>query len=230
MRGRYLHLLFDADNTLFDFDASEEEAITGTMVRFGVEPSPEHKALYHTINGELWTLFDNGGITQEELATERFARLLARLGLEGDAGAWNRAYRASLGSLSILLPGAEELCRRLSGQYTLSLITNGLSDVQRGRLGRSPIQGYFGQRVFISDEMGCRKPEPVYFDKVLDSLDCRGQKDRVLVIGDSLTSDIRGAVDSGLDCVWLNRAGKESPSLRPTYEVRDFSQVEALLL
>ena len=139
--------------------------------------------------------------------------------MEGDAQGWNLYYRQALGSCSILLPGAESLCRKLSGRYTLSLITNGLGDVQRNRLKASPLERYFGERVFISGEMGCRKPEKVYFEKVLDALGCRKKSGQVLVIGDSLSSDIRGAFNAQLDSAWLNgstaRGSGPTPSSPP---------------
>ncbi len=228
--SHYVHLLFDADDTLFDFTAAEDHAITKTLLHFEVEPSPEHKALYHTVNAQLWELFNKGGIDQEDLAHQRFRLLLSRLELEGDAQAWNLYYRQALGSCAILLPGAENLCRKLSARYTLSLITNGLGDVQRKRLAASPLERYFEDRVFISGEMGCRKPEKRYFEIVLDALGCRRKTGQVLVIGDSLSSDIRGAFNAQLDSVWLNRKGERAYPVKPTYEITGYPDLERLLL
>lgn len=228
--SHYVHLLFDADDTLFDFTAAEDHAITKTFLHFGVEPSKEHKELYHTVNAGLWELFNRGDVSQEDLAHQRFRLLLDKLGVEGDAQGWNLYYRQALGSCSILLPGAESLCRKLSGRYTLSLITNGLGDVQRSRLKASPLERYFGERVFISGEMGCRKPEKVYFEKVLDALGCRKKSGQVLVIGDSLSSDIRGAFNAQLDSAWLNRKGERAYPVKPTYELSGYPDLEKLLL
>lgn len=228
--SHYVHLLFDADDTLFDFTAAEDHAITKTLLHFEVEPSRAHKALYHAVNAQLWEQFNQGDIDQEDLAHQRFRLLLSRLGLEGDAQAWNLYYRQTLGACAILLPGAENLCRKLSSRYTLSLITNGLGDVQRSRLRASPLERYFEGRVFISGEMGCHKPEKLYFEKVLDALDCRKKKGQVLVIGDSLTSDIRGAFNAQLDSAWLNRKGERAYPVKPTYEVAGYPDLEKLLL
>ena len=230
---QYRWLLMDADNTLVDLGAAEESALTRTLSRFGVSPTPEVKTQYRTINSALWLDYDQGKITQEALGPKRFQLLFESASFSGEPGnpaEWSAFFLNSLADCPVLLPGAEALCRRLSDDYILSLTTNGVSQVQRKRLKSSPLARYFGERVFISGEMGCRKPEKAYFEAVLSALGVTGpQRGKVLVIGDSLSSDIKGAFQSRLDSVWLRNPGTPFGVMKPTFEVDSLAQLAQLL-
>lgn len=230
---QYKWLLLDADNTLFDFNAAEEFALTRTLIRFGVSPTAEVKARYRAINSALWLDYDQGKITQQALGPRRFQLLFETSEFSGEPGdpeQWSAFFLNSLADCPTLMPGAEKLCYRLSGRYILALTTNGISQVQRKRLKNSPLARYFGDRVFISGEMGCRKPEKAYFDAVLSALEVSGpQRKEVLVIGDSLSSDIKGAFQSRLDSVWLRNPGASSGVMKPTFEVESLPQLAQLL-
>lgn len=226
----YQWLLFDADNTLFDFDAAQDFALTRTMVYHGMEPTAERKNHFKTINAALWAAFDRGEISQEALVVERYARFLAEENFPGDPEEWNDMGLRRLAESPTLLPGAEKLIYKLSQRYTLALITNGVAFVQRERLKRSPLGRYFGDRVFISGEMGCRKPETIFFEKVLTELGAIRQKGKVLVIGDSLSSDILGAFNARLDSLWYDRANAGVGVLKPTYRATTFADMEKILI
>lgn len=228
----YRWLLLDADNTLFDFNAAEEFSLTRTLIRFGAAPTAEVKARYRAINSALWQDYDQGKITQEALGPSRFRLLFqdpAFQGEPGDPEQWSSFFLHCLADCPTLLPGAESLCRRLSDRYILSLTTNGIPYVQRRRLKNSPLARYFGDRVFVSGEMGCRKPEKAYFDAVLSALGVGSQRGKVLVIGDSLSSDIKGAFNSRLDSVWLRNPGVKPGVMKPTFEVDSLAQLAQLL-
>ena len=226
----YRWLLLDADNTLFDFDAAEDYALSRTLVSHGVTPTPELKACYRAINSALWAAYDRGRISQvEAIGPCRFQQLFEETGLSGNPEEWSQSFLRSLAGCPTLLPGAESLCRKLSNRYILSLTTNGVPQVQRQRLEASPLAPYFGDRVFISGEMGCRKPEKAYFDAVLEALGAKMQRSKVLVIGDSLSSDIRGAFNARLDSVWLRRPGAKAGAMKPTYQVDSLAQLSQLL-
>lgn len=229
---QYRWLLLDADNTLFDFNAAEEFALTRTLIRYGVSPTAEVKARYRSINSALWLDYDHGKISQDALGPKRFQLLFEMEefpGQPGDPGQWSDFFLSCLSECSTLMPGAEKLCHRLSDRYILALTTNGISHVQRRRLQKSPLARYFGDRVFISGEMGCHKPEKAYFDKVLETLGATKHKADVLVIGDSLTSDIRGAFNSRLDSVWLRWPTAKAGPVYPTYQVDNLAQLGELL-
>ncbi len=225
----YRWLLLDADNTLFDFDCAEQTALIRLLTHYGLPPTAELQDCYRSINSALWSAFDRGEITQEKLGLERFYRFFALLGITGDAQEWNQFYLNSLSDCPVLLPGAEELCRSLSGKYVLALATNGVPFVQRRRLENSPLVPFFGDRVFISGEMGCRKPEKIFYEKALSRLGASCQRDKVLAIGDSLSSDIQGAFNACLDSVWIRWSHSGSGPAAPTYEVENLTQLAKLL-
>jgi len=221
---KYRWLLFDVDNTLFDFDAAELKALAHTFPQFGYTYTPEIGEAYHRINHDLWQAFERGEITAVQLRTTRFRRLFQAIGFQADPAAFSDAYLGNLAAFPDLIDGAAELIPRLSRTHQLALITNGLSDVQRPRLAASPIGGYF-TAVTISDEIGSAKPDTGIFDAAFTAMGQPAKSD-VLIIGDSLTSDIRGGADYGIDTCWYNPAGKSNPNgLTPTYEIRHLHEM-----
>ena len=225
---RYDYLLFDADNTLFDFDRAEERALRATLEFFGYPLDSDTRELYRTINRVLWRRLDLGEISREALVVERFALFDRAMGGSRDAAALNRFYLDRLSEGAELLPGAEALCRSLAPRATLALVTNGVARAQRGRLARSALNGLFPY-VFISEEVGWQKPQREFFSHVCSAMAIRDRR-RAVVIGDNLVSDVQGGLQSGLDAVWFNPNGLPNPTqVRPTWEARSFSALEDYL-
>lgn len=224
----YPYLLFDADNTLFDFDQAERNAHLLLCRAHGLAFSEEGYQLYHKCNADLWRDFDRGLCTKEYLLVERFRRYLAITGERADPEALNRDHLRALGEGAMLLPGAEELCRVLSRDHRLYLLTNAVASVQKARFANSAIAPYF-QGAFISEEVGVGKPDPAYFDYVFHAVPGLA-RDNALVIGDSLTSDIQGANNAGLPCCWFNPKGQPRPQgLRIDYEIRALEELYAIV-
>lgn len=224
----YPYLLFDADNTLFDFDQAERNAHLLLCRAHGLAFSEEGYQLYHKCNADLWRDFDRGLCTKEYLLVERFRRYLAITGERADPEALNRDHLRALGEGAMLLPGAEELCRVLSRDHQLYLLTNAVASVQKTRFANSSIAPYF-QGVFISEEVGVGKPDPAYFEYVFRAVPGLA-RDNALVIGDSLTSDIQGANNAGLPCCWFNPKGQPRPQgLRIDYEIRALEELYAIV-
>ena len=224
----YPYLLFDADNTLFDFDQAERNAHLLLCRAHGLAFSEEGYQLYHKCNADLWRDFDRGLCTKEYLLVERFRRYLAITGEQADPEALNRDHLRALGEGAMLLPGAEELCRVLSRDHRLYLLTNAVASVQKTRFANSAIAPYF-QGVFISEEVGVGKPDPAYFEYVFRAVPGLA-RDNALVIGDSLTSDIQGANNAGLPCCWFNPKGQPRPQgLRIDYEIRTLEELYAIV-
>lgn len=224
----YPYLLFDADNTLFDFDQAERNAHLLLCRAHGLAFSEEGYQLYHKCNADLWRDFDRGLCTKEYLLVERFRRYLAITGERADPEALNRDHLRALGEGAMLLPGAEELCRVLSRDHRLYLLTNAVASVQKARFANSAIVPYF-QGVFISEEVGVGKPDPAYFEYVFRAVPGLA-RDNALVIGDSLTSDIQGANNAGLPCCWFNPKGQPRPQgLRIDYEIRTLEELYAIV-
>lgn len=225
VKKRYETVLFDADNTLLDFSATEEQALRRTMERRGLEFTPERLGRYTAINRELWDALHRGEVEQSWLKTERFRRFGAELGWSGDPAAWDEEYLDALGDCGALLPGALELLKALKPHCRIGLATNGLQKVQRKRLAGNPIAPYL-DGIFISQEMGIGKPHKGYFDRVLTQMGASAQT--TVMVGDDLLSDIQGAVNAGLDSIWYSPKGGESPL--PTYRVERLSQVADIVL
>lgn len=224
----YPYLLFDADNTLFDFDQAERNAHLLLCRAHGLAFSEEGYQLYHKCNADLWRDFDRGLCTKEYLLVERFRRYLAITGERADPEALNRDHLRALGEGAMLLPGAEELCRVLSREHRLYLLTNAVASVQKARFANSAIAPYF-QGAFISEEVGVGKPDSAYFDYVFHAVPGLA-RDNALVIGDSLTSDIQGANNAGLPCCWFNPKGQPRPQgLRIDYEIRALEELYAIV-
>lgn len=228
---RYSIVLFDADNTLFDFDTASATALTDTLLKWGIEVTPKLLHRYHVINDRLWASFDRGEADREWLTEERFRLLLEEFSLTGDTAEINRDYQRGLAENATLLPGAEELCARLDGLCHQCIITNGLTLAQQGRVERSALAPYL-KDVFISQELGCRKPERRFFDIVFQRLGLTEEElPHTVVVGDSLTSDIQGGIAAGVDTIWLNRNDiLNTTSITPTWTVYSLEAVGRIIL
>lgn len=226
---RYDFVLLDADNTLFDFDAAERKALRSVLEDRGYTADRATVETYTKINAELWAAFARGEAEQDFILVERFRRFQAAVGGDHDPGQFNADYQKALSANADLIPGALELCRSLSaGGCTLAIVTNGAAVAQRGRYAASPIREYV-RHLFISQELGVGKPDPLFFDHV-----CRKMgicdRGRAVVAGDSLASDILGGNRAGIDTVWYNPCGIPlTGPARPTWTAANLSEIEAVI-
>ncbi len=218
---KYTTLLFDLDETLMDFKKAEDNAISLFFKKYGINPSVENKSIYSEINKRKWKALERGEITRRKLFLSRFEELFGIFGIVADAAAANDEYLSFMAEGRFVFDGAEEICRRLSENYKLYIITNGSKKAQDGRLKDLPLMKYF-ENVFISEEIGFDKPYREYFDYVFEHI-AETDKSKCLVIGDSLTSDIAGAVNYGIDSCWLNPGEYcESPA---TYQIKKLDEL-----
>ncbi len=225
---KYKWLLFDADNTLFDYDKAEGFALRSTFETLGLGYEPRYAKVYGRINGEIWLDFEAGRISQERLRTKRFELLFDAFGIECDPAEFSERYLANLALGTDLIEGAEDVLRSLHGRAGLLLITNGLADVQRPRFGRSTVGHYFSD-VVISEEVGVAKPDPAIFEVAFAKMGFPAKAD-VLIVGDSLSSDIRGGLSYGIDTCWFNPEGKTNGSdMVAHYEIRELGDLLPLL-
>jgi YjjG family noncanonical pyrimidine nucleotidase len=163
-----------------------------------------------------------------DLRTDRFSQLFERLAIKTDVQQFSNTYLHFLGQATDLIPGALETLQALSGQYRMVIITNGISQVQRSRLSLSPIKAYF-EDIFISEEIGVSKPAGPYFDAVFAGIG-HPPRESVLVIGDSLSSDMRGGINFGLDTCWFNPDGIQKPADMPiNHEIKNLGQLLDIL-
>lgn len=228
MKKHYSVVFADADNTLFDFNRAEAHAFALTMREFGLTPDEALCARYHEINDGLWKALERGETTQPKLRIDRFRLLMEAYAPEIDPVAIATRYTDHLSESAFLLPEALESVKRWSAKAPVYLVTNGISDVQRGRLSRSEIKPYIAD-IVISQEVGTQKPDPKMMEAAL-AVAGNPDKRTVIMIGDSLSSDIRGAINAGLDSCYFNPKGTPNTSgITPTYEIRSLREVDTLL-
>jgi YjjG family noncanonical pyrimidine nucleotidase len=227
----YEVIFLDADDTLFDFEAASAYALEKACTRRGLGFDQEVFELYTEINLAAWADYEKGQISRDALRLERFRIFFERLGLSAGAEyleGFSRDYLSFMGEAVFPLPGAEELCAWLSERYTLGVITNGFADVQRSRFGASPLGKYISS-ITVSDEAGYNKPNPRIFEYAAERLGLTS-KNGMLMVGDSLSSDIQGGINFGIDTCWLNRQGKENGSgLVPSFEIRELGELKTIL-
>lgn len=224
----YQWLLFDVDDTLFDYARSSGQALKNTFEDFNQSFQPGYGEVYERVNGTVWKEFEAGKVTALRLREKRFELLFAELKLPLDPALFSRCYLENLALGSYLIEGAEALIVGLAGKYRMAVITNGLKEVQRPRLKRASIGKYF-EEIFISDEMGVAKPDRRFFDKVFEQTGHPAIRE-VLVIGDSLSSDIQGGLTYGLDTCWYNpRHLARDPRYSPRFEIDSLTKLPGLL-
>jgi len=225
----YEWLLFDADGTLFDYDAAEQSAFRRTFEHFGLPYTPKVLSDYRVINDLAWRALEDGSATPDQVKVDRFVSLMATLPFPEtpDPVEVSARYLLNLGDSPHTIAGAEDVVREARDLARLALITNGLSAVQRSRLAKSGLGQYF-EVLVISEEEGIAKPDPGYFDIVFERMG-HPPKGSTLIIGDSLTSDMRGANLYGVDACWYNpKHRKRDPAVTVQYEIDDLRDVLAI--
>ena len=223
---KYTTLLFDLDDTLMDFKKAEENAIEKLLLKYSLPATEENKRLYSLTNQSKWKALEKGEITRKELFATRFPDFFKALGVEADGAKANADYMHFLSQGRFVIDGAEDICRELRKSYSMYIITNGAKIVQQGRLTDLPLMQYF-DGVFISEEVGFDKPKKEYFDYVFLNIPEK-DKSKCLVIGDSLSSDILGAVNYGIDCCWISE--KTSSEIKPTYQISTLKELLDILI
>ncbi len=219
----YTTLLFDLDHTLFDFDASESAAFAATLAGAGATDPSVYRDSYAAINKELWASVERGELSPNQVRTLRFERLVSETGLDADPHAMADHYVTGLGAYGDLFPGALDVVKELTTVATLAIVSNGIGEVARAKIGRLGIEEYF-TAIVISGEVGVAKPDAGIFDIVMRELD-NPDKATVLMIGDSLSSDIRGGSDFGIDTCWYAPNQQVSQTTHATYSVEDLSDI-----
>ncbi len=221
-------LLFDADRTLLDFSASERNSLAKAFADYALPFSDEVYQFHLQHNAKLWEDYEKGLIDRETVLYTRFVRLFAHFGYQADGVAFEDCYRHHLEHSCELLPDALEVVQTLSRTHLLYLVTNGVSSTQRMRMRDSGLAPYF-QELFISEEIGWQKPRKEFFDYCFAHIP-DFHREQALIIGDSLTSDIRGGNQAGIETCWFNPEGaKNNADVRVDYEIGSLKELYALL-
>ena len=221
-------LLLDLDDTILDFQKAEHIALGRTLQHFGIDPTDAVRNRYSQINKDHWERLERKELTRAQVVSGRFAQLFAQLHVEGDAEVCARLYAENLGIGHYFLPGAEAALEQLSKKYRLFMASNGNLVVQQGRLKSANISHYF-EDIFISQEMGADKPSVEYFDRCFARIS-NFDRQKAMIVGDSLTSDIQGGNNAGILTCWVNPGHKpRRDEIRVDYEIDSISQLATLL-
>ncbi len=224
----YKWLLIDADGTLFDYDRAERSALKQAFKQSGHGFKPQYAQVYRQINSRIWLEFEAGKISQDRLRTRRFELLFEACSIDPDPEIFSDNYLKNLSESVDLIEGAEQVVRTLSEKVGLIIITNGLKDVQRPRFAKSTIIEFFAD-VVISEEVGSAKPDGRIFDVAFDRMS-NPQKSEVLIVGDSLTSDIKGGNGYGIDTCWFNPGQRPSEQdVESNYEISHLSELLSIV-
>lgn len=225
----YELILIDADNTLFDYNKAEKYALEMTLKAFEYKGNLEEiRKAYNVINRAMWADLENGKVTKEQLRTERFKRLFDKYRLDIPVEAFSECYLSNLGDGSFLIKDAEEICEYLNKKYKVVLVTNGIKDVQHSRLDKSSIKKYFHE-IVVSDDIGYSKPDQAFFEYTMKLIN-HSDKNTTIIIGDSLSSDMRGGINFGIDTCWFNFESLENETeLSPTYHISELKDLYDIL-
>lgn len=228
--GQYRYLLFDLDDTLFDTKRSQQLALQQVFTEWEHEVTQAHIDDFVAFNLMLWQQMERQELRKDQVVDERFLRYFARYGRTislAQSRACDERYRQLLASGGHVVAGAEALLHDLQKHYVLYAITNGVSQTQRHRLQLTRLSTLF-QGVFISEELGHHKPAPAYFNHVFAAIP-QFVRQQALIIGDSLTSDIRGGMTMGVDTCWVS-AGQQLPEqYQPTYVIDSVRELPSVL-
>ena len=224
----YKTIFLDLDDTILDFGAAEHVAISKTFRQLGIEPTQPLLQRYSEINISQWEAFERGEISRDAVLTRRFEILFAELGLQIDAQHCEDIYRGYLGIGHYFVDGAIALLEYLTPKYDLYIASNGVAATQNSRLASANIAHYF-KGIFISETTGHHKPERAYFDYCFARIP-DFDPSAALIIGDSLTSDIRGGKNAGIATCWFNPKRKSAMAeIVPDFEIHSLAELHTIL-
>ena len=196
------NLLFDLDNTIFDFSRAERNALISTFTDLDISYTQDMLSRYSVINTAQWKLLEEKTITRDMIGQRRFGFLFREFCIDADPKTANRIYEGYLGTGHYFIDGAEDMLRSLYGRYRLFIVSNGSIRVQNGRIESSGIKKYF-DNIFLSGAIGFDKPDKRFFDECFRMIP-DFMAEETAIIGDSLTSDILGGNNAGIASIWFN--------------------------
>lgn len=224
---KYKHILIDLDDTLLDFKKAETFAFNQLLVANGINQFDKYFKRYREINLKLWADFEKGLITKEKLAVYRFEQTFFDHNEKLDYSLMNEQFLMFISTASFPVDGSYELLKYLKNKYKVYVVSNGIKNLQILRLNHSRMMELIDGYVF-SEETLAPKPHLSYFDYLFKKYDLNFVKEDFLIIGDSLSSDIQGALNLGIDSIWYN-PNLENSKLKTTYSVKKLEEILDIL-
>ncbi len=223
--GKFDIILWDVDQTLLDFKKSESYAIRFCFRKFGKEASDETVSAYSSINESFWKQIEKGQINKKEALVERFRTLFRQIGEEDiEAEAFQKEYVDALGSVYYFQDDSYNLLNQLKGKYRQYLVTNGVTYTQMKKLRLSGLDKLV-DGIFVSEQLGVPKPHKEFFEQCFCAIP-GFQREKALIVGDSLSSDMQGGNNAQISTCWYNPAGLENPfNIRIDYQIKDLNEI-----
>ena len=227
---KYKWLLFDADNTFLDFATASKKSLFTTCEDYRLTCDEGIYKTYKIENAKVWEAFENKEITALELRSLRFEKFFSAVDIKGiDPFEFNARFLQNLINVSEAYSGAKNYLENLRPSYKMSVITNGLKEVQRPRINKLQMSHIFDS-IIVSDEIGVAKPDIEFFNHSYSTIANPPPKSEVLVIGDNLKSDIQGGINFGVDTCWISHKRENNSSIKPTYTVNDLFDLNSILM
>lgn len=225
----YRYILFDADNTLLDFDKAQRLSFNEVLKYYGYQYSDQTFKQYEVINQNLWHQFELGLIEKKVVQEKRFLEFFSVLGEKVDGAQADSVYQENLSKQYWLMPNAEKICKVLSQHAILVIVTNGVGKTQRLRIANSKIAKLMSY-VIVSEDIGYSKPNINFFTETFKVIG-RSKNDSILIVGDSINSDIQGGINVGIDTCWYNPSGKQTPvGLNLNYVISNLNQLPKIIM
>lgn len=221
-------VLLDLDNTLIDFNECARHSIINSFKKHGFTYTDDVFKTFITENVKIWKRLEKGEITKADLRADRWNIILGKLGIDYDGTIIEEEFENGVAQGAYAVEGAYELLDYLYPKYELYIVSNGFRFVQESRLKIGDFRKYF-KDIFLSEDIGVQKPAKEFFDYCFKKLEMPPKED-VILIGDSLSADIIGGLNYGIDCIWFNKNGDElSENIKPTYIVNKLKDIEKTL-
>lgn len=227
--SKFTTILWDVDGTLLDFIYSQRYALTKCFQTIGLEINEEILQRYSEINDSFWKRLELGEITKAQLLTGRFTQLFEEYNIQNvDVEAFRAEYQDALGSVFSYIDDSLTICRSLQGKVKQYVVTNGVTSTQLNKL---KLSGFYDimEELFISEQIGAPKPHKEYFDYCFAHIEEK-DKSKILLVGDSLSSDIKGGVNAGIPTCWYRPEGTvNTTAFKPDYEISDLHRLYEIL-
>ncbi|MBM7689457.1 noncanonical pyrimidine nucleotidase, YjjG family [Enterococcus ureilyticus] len=225
---KFKTLLFDVDDTLLDFQLTERKALQALFQEEELTLTDEIEAIYKKINSRLWREFEQGKTDKATVTDTRFSLLFQQLNKKVDGKKMGEQYRYHLSQGHDLLGNSKAVIEKLNFDYELYIVTNGVAKTQYQRLNDSQMTKFFND-IFVSEEVGYQKPMKEYFDNVFERIP-NFEREKTMIIGDSLASDIQGGQLAGIQTLWLNPTKQAaSATIQPNYEISRLDDIFDIL-